>query len=284
MKESHHNAQTEWNEIKKDQDLVQEKISQYLAKWNNAGRPETPPKKTSKQKSITPKRNSQKRTFSSDDDTQNDDPNIIKLKTPTSSKRQATSSTGLIELDDELKLKEKSPTINSTETTPKKTVRTPNSEKNKTPAQETILNDLTTISERIENLIQVKSMGLLTAENQRTLKKLIEQKKERTANLKRLQARQLASTRYREKQKRNIEKLCISNPEIATEFSQVFRSSTARTPMDTACPDLLQILDEFANFGETNDDQPKTSLSLDKLKNTLQERGYQIHKTSSYYR
>ncbi|CAF4897307.1 unnamed protein product, partial [Rotaria magnacalcarata] len=66
-------------------------------------------------------------------------------------------------------------------------------DKIKAPVQETVLKDLQQISERIENLIQVKSMGLLTAENQKTLKKLVEQKKRRTTDLKRLQSKQRAS-------------------------------------------------------------------------------------------
>ncbi|CAF4536559.1 unnamed protein product, partial [Rotaria magnacalcarata] len=69
-------------------------------------------------------------------------------------------------------------------------------------------------------------MGLLTAENQKTLKKLVEQKKRRTTDLKRLQSKQRASIRYRERKKRRVEQLCASNPEVAAELSKVIRPTT----------------------------------------------------------
>ena len=115
-------------------------------------------------------------------------------------------------------------------------------DKIKTPAQESVLKDLKEISERIANLIQVKSMGLLTAENQKTLKKLIEQKKQRTTDLKRLQSKQRASTRYRERKKRRVEQLCAANPEVAAELSKIFRPNTMRMQIEEDCPG------SFANY------------------------------------
>ena len=86
-----------------------------MDRWEKAGRPEREPsaKKSSGKKGSTPNNTSRKRTFSSDVDTQNDDPNIAEIVTPTSTKRKA-----LIEIDDledELLEKEKSWIIHSAE-------------------------------------------------------------------------------------------------------------------------------------------------------------------------
>ncbi|CAF0723111.1 unnamed protein product [Rotaria sp. Silwood1] len=288
---SHQSAQTEWNQIKKDENFVKQKITEYLDLWNKAGQPEREPssKKLHKKKNGTPKNDSRQQNFSSDDDEQNRDPNSIECLTPTSSKRKL--SVELDELESELLEKEKSWIMRSAEKVAKKKAQTigkspqSDTEKVKTPAQESVLKDLNEISQRIANLIQVKSMGLLTAENQKTLKKLIEQKQKRTGDLKRLQSKQRASTRYREKQKRQVEKLCASNPQIAVELSKAFRPPTTRMQFETDCPSLVQIIAEIACIGGVSDDNKgKKLLSLEHLKDAIKERGYEIRKSSLYYR
>ena len=238
---------------------MKRKITEYLNQWNRAGRPEREPsKKSSKKKGGTPKQDPQKRTFSSDDDTQNADPNTIKS---TPSKRKP--SIEIIEIDDE----------------------SPSKERVKAPAQESILNDLTEISQRIENLIQVKSMGLLTTENQKTLNKLMAQKEQRTSDLKRLQAGQLSSARVRERKRQCRQQLCMSYPAVAAELSKVVRPTTVQVQIETECPDLLQVFAEVARIGgTTNSNFEQADLTLDHLTNAIAERGYQIHKSSLYYR
>jgi len=193
---SHHSAQTEWNEIKKDEELVRKKITEYLDIWNKAGAPvpttETKkPAQTNGKKGPT-KKNTRKRSHSSEDEDPSFDPNVVESEEPTFSKRNAPSNDE--EMDAETLAKEKPWVARSNEKAAKKKAQAQaraaakaESEKIKTPAQESVLKDLKEISERIANLIQVKSMGLLTPENQKTLKKLIEQKKQRTTDLKRLQ-------------------------------------------------------------------------------------------------
>ncbi|CAF0874627.1 unnamed protein product [Rotaria sordida] len=290
---SHQNAQTEWNQIKKDEDFVKQKITEYLDLWNKAGQPEREPsKKSPNKKKSTPKNNSRKRNFSSDDDEQNKDPNFIECLTPTLSKRKL--SIEIDEMENKLLEKEKSWIIRSAEKAEKKKAqlnsKSPQDDiqKIKTPAQESVLKDLNDISQRIANLIQVKSMGLLTAENQKTLKKLIEQKQRRTTDLKRLQSKQRASTRYREKQKRQVEKLCASNPQVAVELSKAFRPTitTTRMQFENDCPNLIQIIAEIACIGGVSDDsnKGKKRLSLESLQDAIKVRGYEIRKSSLYYR
>ncbi|CAF0887164.1 unnamed protein product [Adineta ricciae] len=285
---SHHSAQTEWNEIKKDEELVRKKITEYLDIWNKSGAPElTTEKKKAAFKADSTKRNARKRTHSSEDEDPNYDPDVVESETPTFSKR---NSQPIEEMDEETLAKEKPWIARSNAKAAKKKAQAKakaekeESEKIRTPAQESVLKDLKEISERIANLIQVKSMGLLTAENQKTLKKLIEQKKQRTTDLKRLQSKQRASTRYRERKKRRVEQLCAANPEVAAELSKIFRPSTMRMQIEDDCPDLLQIIAEIARVGGASDNKGKTCLSLDDLKDKIKERGYEIRKASLYYR
>mgnify|MGYP006892775658 FL=1 len=293
LKTSHHSAQTEWNEIKKDEELVRQKITEYLDIWNKAGAPnidEIKKKTQTNGKKSAAKKTSRKRAHSSDDDDHdpNYDPDVVETETPTFSKRR--SQINEEDMDPETLAKEKPWIARSNEKAAKKKAQAQaqaakvESEKIKTPAQEAVMKDLKEISERIANLIQVKSMGLLTAENQKTLKKLIEQKKQRTTDLKRLQSKQRASTRYRERKKRRVEQLCAANPEVAAELSKIFRPSNMRMQIEEDCPDLLQIIAEIARVGGASDNKGKACVSLDDLKDKIKERGYEIRKSSLYYR
>jgi hypothetical protein len=290
FKTSHHSAQTEWNEIKKDEDLVRKKITDYLDIWNKAGAPTTvetkKPAITNGKKAST-KKNTRKRTHSTEDEDPNYDPNVVESEAPTFTKRDTQATE---EMDAETLAKEKPWIARSNEKAAKKKAQAQakaakiDIDKIKTPAQESVMKDLKEISERIANLIQVKSMGLLTAENQKTLKKLIEQKKQRTTDLKRLQSKQRASTRYRERKKRRVEQLCAANPEVAAELSKIFRPTTMRMQIEEDCPDLLQIIAEIARVGGASDNKGKACVSLDDLKDKIKERGYEIRKSSLYYR
>ena len=268
------------------------KIKEYLGKWDEAGRPEcrNASKKSSEGSKTdtgdTSTRTSRKRTRSSDDDDEPDpnyDSDAVEPVTPTFSKRPPVS-----EIDDE-----KPWLVRSVEKAAKKKAQAAAKSsatvaaKSKTPVQEAVLIDLKEISERIANLLQVKSMGLFTNENQKTLKKLIEQKQRRTADLKRLQSKQRASTRYRERKRRRVEQLCAAHPDVAAELSRSFRPAAARTQIAEDCPDLLQIIAEIARVGGATNgysQSDKTCLSLDDLKDAIKQRGYEIHKSSLYYR
>ena len=261
--------------------------------WNKAGAPTPPETKKgtpTNGKKGSAKRNTRKRAHSSDDDDPNYDPDAVEMEAPTFSKRKNQLAEEEEEMDAETLAKEKPWIARSNEKAAKKKAQAQakaakvENDKIKTPAQESVLKDLTEISERIANLIQVKSMGLLTAENQKTLKKLIEQKKQRTTDLKRLQSKQRASTRYRERKKRRVEQLCAANPEVAAELSKIFKPNTMRMQIEEDCPDLLQIIAEIARVGGASDNKGKTCVSLDDLKDKIKERGYEIRKSSLYYR
>ena len=268
---------------------MRKRITEYLDVWNQSGA-QTKAKKSNAppvEKKPAAKKTTRKRTRSSDDEDPNYDPDVVEPEAPTFSRRTAPTTDAM---DAETLAKEKPWIARSNEKAAKKRAQAAakaaqvETDKIKTPAQESVLKDLKEISERIANLIQVKSMGLLTAENQKTLKKLIEQKKQRTTDLKRLQSKQRASTRYRERKKRRVEQLCAANPDVAAELSKIGRPATMRMQIEEDCPDLLQIIAEIARVGGASDNKGKTCLSLDDLKDTIKERGYEIRKSSLYYR
>ncbi|CAF4689113.1 unnamed protein product, partial [Rotaria magnacalcarata] len=78
--------------------------------------------------------------------------------------------------------------------------------------------------------------------------------------------------------------LCASNPEVAAELSKVIRPTT-RLQIETDCPDLVQIIGEIAHIGGAADsNKEQTGLTLNGLKDAIKERGYEIRKSSLYYR
>jgi hypothetical protein len=134
-------------------------------------------------------------------------------------------------------------------------------------------------------------MGMSTEETNHTLKKLIRQKKERSTELSLLQSKQRAGLRYRQRRKKHIENLCSADPEVATELLKLYKPSTiAIHSIDNVSPDLLQTIEEIARIGGVatkdsrclNANQPCTT--LDELRETIKERGYEIRRSTLFYR
>ncbi len=82
----------------------------------------------------------------------------------------------------------------------------PLAKKLRQPAQERAYKELSAINERIASLVQVRQMGLSTPENKKQLKKLMVDRKKKAYELKRLQSKQKASNKYRNKQKKIVTK------------------------------------------------------------------------------
>lgn len=159
----------------------------------------------------------------------------------------------------------------------------------KTPAQEAVIQQIKEISERIASLVQVKNMGLSTADSNLTLKKLLEQKKERAGELRCLISKQRSSARYRERKKRCIESLCTADPEVAAALLSLHKSTILRVQLDNTCPDLIQTLEEIARIAGAIDTNPRLinvqpCTSLDELRLKIKERHFEIRRASNFYR
>ena len=159
----------------------------------------------------------------------------------------------------------------------------------KTPAQETVIQQIKEISERIESLVQVKNMGLSTSESSRTLKKLLEQKKERDTELRNLQSKQRAAMRYRQRKKRCVESICEADPEVAADLLRLYKPIALRVQIDNICPDLLETFEEIARICGATEINPRLinalpCFSLDELRDKIKARGYEIRRTANFYR
>lgn len=159
----------------------------------------------------------------------------------------------------------------------------------KTPVQEAVIQQIKEVSERIASLVQVKNMGLSTADSNLTLKKLLEQKKERTGELRILQSKQRSSARYRQRKRRAVETLCANDPEVAAELMRVYKPTLLQVQIDNICPDLLRTLEEIARVAGAVDTNPRLiniqpCSSLDELRAKIKERRFEIRRSSSFYR
>ncbi|CAF1379909.1 unnamed protein product [Rotaria sp. Silwood1] len=275
---SHSDAQAEWNQLKTNEKIVQEKIDTYLEKYHSSStsglhinKDENEPKKKKirgrKKKCETTNENEnnsrgtkrrKKREESSDPDF---DPDSSSVPPPSSSSKSEKIRTAAEIL----------------------------AKKSKAPAQDKVSKELHEINERIIQLVQVKNMGMATNEQEKQLKKLLVEQKKKSNDLKRLKAEQAAKKRYREIKKRKIEALCEKNPELAAELNKIYRPVIGRPPIEEECPDLLQIIEEIAKVGGAADDNRRSQtirpcLTLDDLREKIKERGYDIKRSTLYYR
>jgi len=132
-------------------------------------------------------------------------------------------------------------------------------------------------------------MGLSTPENRNQLKQLIRDRDKKAFELKRLQSKQRSSNRYRDKKKKIIEHLFETKPELHPQLKKLYRGGTGRPRVEEQCPDLLQIIEEIAKVGAATDDRRQSEiirpcLTLDDLSEKIKQRGYDIKRTTLYYR
>ncbi len=225
----HHDAQVEWNEIKSNEELVQEKIEEYLEIYDrlgapdNAGlaRPPSPDEHERKDSRGRPRKNSKKTETSNKE---NSGENKEKDK-------EEEEWNGLDDLDDDdddddeeekaekkkkkkksYYVKKRKPTDEDIIADPTQATQTssgslePLPKKLRQPAQERAYKELSAINERIASLVQVRQMGLSTPENKKQLKQLMVSRKKKAYELKRLQSKQRASNKYRNKQKKIVKR------------------------------------------------------------------------------
>jgi hypothetical protein len=133
-------------------------------------------------------------------------------------------------------------------------------------------------------------MGLSTTDSNQTLKKLLQQKRERATELRNLQSKQRSSARYRQRKRLCVESLCAADPEVAAGLLKLYKPTTLRVQqIDNICPDLLETIEEIARIGGAADSNPRLintlpCSSLDELRSKIRERGFEIRRSSTFYR
>ncbi|CAF1635953.1 unnamed protein product, partial [Adineta ricciae] len=310
----HHDAQVEWNSIKHNEELVQEKIEEYLETYDKLGAPENAglarppspevierretrgrPKKDAKANPTTTadKENSGENKKKDEDwnevddlDDLDDDEEEEEEEVEVEKKKKKKKS---------YYVKKRKPADEDIILDPTLAAQTtggplePLPKKIRQPAQEKAYKELSAINERIASLVQVRQMGLATAENKKQLKQLIIDRKKKAYELKRLQSKQRASNKYRNKQKKIVDNLLESKPELQPQLNKLYRRGVGRPRVEEQCPDLLQIIEEIAKVGGASDDRRRSEtirpcLTLDDLREKIKQRGYDIKRTTLYYR
>lgn len=197
---SHTAAQTEWNEIKTNESLVKEKMEQYLAKQNSstAGDPEVP-----EVAPVKKKRGRKKKTADVDEEECTERVTRKRKKKAPSpdvenpiavEDEQAEEPSA--DADDEIADAE--PAVGKKKPEKIRTAAEILAKKTRAPAQEKVAKEIHEINERIIQLVQVKNMGMATADQQKQLKKLLVEQKKKTNDLKRLKAEQASKKRARD--------------------------------------------------------------------------------------
>ncbi|CAF1644201.1 unnamed protein product [Adineta ricciae] len=286
---SHAEAQAEWNQIKSSESRVQEKIDEYMEKF-----------KSSSAAGLNFDDKVDDASVEDDDKDDNGDDDYEPKKKKTRGRKKKGESGvdsengGRVTKKRRKRAESSDPEFEPEEPAikPAEKIRTATeilAKKTKAPAQDKVSKELHEINERIIQLVQVKNMGMATNEQEKQLKKLLVEQKKKANDLKRLKAEQAAKKRYREIKKRKIEALCEKNPELAAELNKIYRPVIGRPPIEEDCPDLLQIIEEIAKVGGAADDNRRSQtirpcLTLDDLREKIKERGYDIKRSTLYYR
>ncbi|CAF1070651.1 unnamed protein product [Rotaria sp. Silwood1] len=293
----HYNTQLEWNKMKNNEDLIKKTIDKYLEVSKKTNENETK-KQSSNNNKITQEKtiiSERKRRLSSDDEHEPyelvAEPEFVTPIEPTFTLRDSSKPTEFNDLNKPWVFRsfERAKARVDARIAKIQARRIASQNRVKTPAQEGVVQEIKEISERIASLVQVKNMGLSTPDSNHTLKKLLEQKRERTAELSRLQSKQRSSLRYRERKKRNIASICDADPEVAATLLKLYKPATLRVQIDNVCPDLIQTIEEIARIGGAADSNPRLVNispcgSLDELRIKIKERGFEIRRSSNFYR
>ncbi|CAF1024873.1 unnamed protein product [Rotaria sordida] len=309
----HRGAQVEWNEIKCNEEYVKEKVEEYLEIYNEfvgssnqtfEYQPKVNRNRLLNREQSNDTTNQDNNDNKNDDEESNDCDDFGKNK----DEQDDYDDFDYDEDDQENKKKKKQTNNNNNNNNNKRKLADeellkdlkklssvrgiplePLSTQIRQPAQERVFKELSAINDRIASLIQVKQMGLLTPENRQQLQQLMKDRRTKAYALRRLQLKTKASNRYRVKRRKIVEHLYETKPELHPQLKKLYRPGGGRPRIEEQCPDLLQVIEEIAKVGGASDDRRRSStirpcLTLDDLRDKLKQRGYDIKRTTLYYR
>ncbi|CAF5015493.1 unnamed protein product [Rotaria sp. Silwood1] len=86
-----------------------------------------------------------------------------------------------------------------------------------------------------------------------------------------------------------VDHLFETKPELHTQLKKLYRRGAGRPRVEEQCPNLLQIIKEIVKVGGASDDRRQSEiirscLTLDDLREKIKQRGYDIKRTTLYYR
>ncbi|CAF4252877.1 unnamed protein product [Rotaria sp. Silwood2] len=263
----HHNAQVEWNEIKWNEEYVKEKIEEYLEIYNelrassNQGLERLPllnysnQSKTNRNRPVKRIKTNQtnKRTNQNNNENKKDDEQPNNFDDFHDDHDDDQDDDG----DDNN-----------------------DQEKNKNKKDYRIKKCKPFDEELIEDLRELPPVGKVPLEPLSKTKRQPAQ--ERAYNELNAISDRIASLVQ-------VDHLFETKPELHPQLKKLYRPGTGRPRVEEQCPDLLQIIEEIAKAGGASDDRRRSTtirpcLTLDDLREKIKQRGYDIKRTTLYYR
>ncbi|CAF1269054.1 unnamed protein product, partial [Didymodactylos carnosus] len=156
--------------------------------------------------------------------------------------------------------------------------------------ENSVRTELNIVNEQIAALSKLNNTGLWTIENKKDMDILHNKRSNLNKKINRLISNRAAQTRIRKNRKLQMQHLLDNHPEIAKELSGFTHIGVGRPSIEETDPGLLGAIMDIANSGVVAADERRRTdvirscLSLDALKEQLNERGFQISRTATYYR
>ncbi|CAF5175105.1 unnamed protein product, partial [Rotaria magnacalcarata] len=145
--------------------------------------------------------------------------------------------------------------------------------------QQSVQNELNTVNEQITALTGLKSTGLWRSDNCKELNGSMKTRSKLKCAINRLKTNQAAQCRMRNNRRLRMTRLLDNHPEIAEEITSIIRHASGKPSLEESQCGLLVDADS-----RRRTDAIQSCLTLDSLKEQLNVRGYQLSRTSTYYR
>ncbi|CAG7734334.1 unnamed protein product, partial [Allacma fusca] len=150
------------------------------------------------------------------------------------------------------------------------------------PAHLAATDKLARTNEKIDCLIQLKNVGIgLTSDQDKLLKTLIKKKQELKKKLHILEVGRKSSKKYREKKRKQMEKLKLNYPRLIPELREISSDKVGRPRLETSQPTLLQTIVKLVSpTGAAEDRRRSEKLrscqTLDEILEQLNKKAYAL--------
>ncbi|CAF3540905.1 unnamed protein product [Rotaria socialis] len=156
--------------------------------------------------------------------------------------------------------------------------------------QQSVQNELNTVNEQITSLTSLKSTVFWRSDNCKELNGLMKSRSKLKCSINRLKTNQAAQCRMRKNRRLRMTRLLDNHPEIAEEITSIIRHTSGKPSLEESQCGLLGAIMDIANSvvvaadSRRRTDAIQSCLTLDSLKEQFNVRGYQLSRTSTYYR
>ncbi|CAM4849169.1 unnamed protein product [Rotaria magnacalcarata] len=301
------NAQAEWNAIKHDDNLINEKLKNYSSAnmkrrgglmnfWSKQMKPSTSSNTTSTSANTTSTSSNTTSTSANNTSTSSNTTSTSSNTTstpdhlPNSSSSSAFSSSTFQQLGDNAGPQEvpsSPPSVATASTSFDGSTEIDTSFR--TPAQHQRTDELHLVKDKLNKLYSLKSSGLLPHDSKKLINDLEKKQKQLEKNIHILKQDQHRKRKRRSQLKTALKQIVQDHPDAAETLKRFRREVPHRPSLEIDQPALLQtILDIAAPFagadGRRRSDTLCSIKTLDDLCEELEKRGLHISRSSAYLR